>query len=125
HGIDASSQATVGNGFLALGARTVLATLLPVGGVQSASFIARLVYRLADFVPVALKARGRVLNWTEIVSGMLRMILASEILDALVGLPADLGTPRGDIQLKANEDINLHEDEEWFDNLLKNIAEYR
>ena len=32
HGIDASSQATVGNGFLAIGARTVLATLLPVGG---------------------------------------------------------------------------------------------
>jgi hypothetical protein len=54
HGIDASSQATVGNGFLFLGARTVLATLLPVGGNASAIFIGRLIYRLADFLPTGL-----------------------------------------------------------------------
>jgi CHAT domain len=94
HGIDALSHATVGNGFLFLGARTVLATLLPVNGFQSASFVARLIYRLADFIPAALSSRKRVLNWTEIISGMLRMTFASEVLDELIGPPDREGSPR-------------------------------
>jgi CHAT domain-containing protein len=124
-GIDASSHATVGNGFLFLGALTVLATLLPVGGLSSAAFISRLVYRIADFVPSAIAARRRALNWTEVVSGMLRRFLASEILDALVGPPEDIDTPRGKLLFKAGEDIDLREDEHWFDNLLDGIAENR
>jgi hypothetical protein len=125
HGIDASSHATVGNGFLALGAQTVLATLLPVGGVASAAFIARLVHRIGEFIPAAIKARGRALNWLEVMSGMLRMLLVSETLDALIGPPGDVGTPRGDLQLASSEDINMEEDEEWYDKLLSRIAEYR
>jgi hypothetical protein len=124
HGIDASSHATVGNGFLALGARTVLATLLPVGGFASASFISRLVYRLADFLPAALAAHKRVLNWTEVIAGMLRMLYASEVLDALVGPPAPLETPRGKIQSITSMDINTG-DEHWYDNLLDRIAKHR
>jgi hypothetical protein len=125
HGIDASSQATVGNGFLAIGAHTVLATLLPVDGPASASFIARLVYRIAEFVPSALRARTRVLNWNEVIGGMLRMLLATEILDALVGPPDEEGTPRYDMQLAANIDINTREAGDWFENLLKAIATHR
>jgi hypothetical protein len=124
-GIDALSHATVGNGFLALGAQTVLATLLPVGGFASASFIARLVYRIADFIPAALKARRRSLNWTEVVSGMLRMLLASEVLDALIGTPADEDAPRWKLQVETNTDINSNQDDHWFDNLLAKIAEHR
>ena len=125
HGIDASSQATVGNGFLFLGARAVLATLLPVNAYESASFVARFIYRLADFIPAALSARKRVLNWTEVIAGMLRMTLASELLDELVGPPAPTESPRGQIQLKVNIDINAREDDAWFDNLLHNISEHR
>ncbi len=124
HGIDALSHATVGNGFLALGARTVLATLLPVGGSASASFIARLVYRIADFLPAALAAKKRVLNWTEVVAGMLRMLYASEVLNELVGPPRALDSPRGNIQSAANADINTG-DERWYDNLLDRIAQHR
>lgn len=124
-GIDASSHATVGNGFLALGAQTVLATLLPVGGFASASFIARLVYRIADFIPAALKLQRRSLTWMEVVSGMLRMLLASELLDSLVGPPAEEGTFRSKLQIQVNADINIEEDENWFDNLLARIAEHR
>jgi hypothetical protein len=123
HGIDASTQATVGNGFLALHARTVLATLLPVGGLASAAFISRLVYRLADFLPAVMSAEKRVLNWTEVIAGMLRMLFASEMLDHLVGPPAPQGTPRGKLQLEANMDINTRE-EAWFDNLIAAIAEH-
>ncbi|WP_316204515.1 CHAT domain-containing protein [Bradyrhizobium sp. SZCCHNS3051] len=124
HGIDASSHATVGNGFLALGARTVLATLLPVGGRSSASFIGRLIYRIADFLPAMLRAEKRVLNWMEVVSGMLRMLLASEMLDHLVGPPSATETPRGQIQHSANIEINIG-DLDWYDNLLNRIAEHR
>jgi len=124
-GIDALSHATVGNGFLFLGALTVLATLLPVGGLASAAFISRLVYRVADFVPGAIADRGRALSWTEVVSGMLRMFLASEILDGLVGPSADVDTPRWKLQMQANEDINLKEDEHWYDHLLASIAAHR
>lgn len=124
HGIDASSHVTVSNGFLALGARTVLATLLPVDGFASASLIARLVHRIADFLPAALAAKKRVLNWTEVVAGMLRMLYASEVLDKLVGPPAPPESPRGKIQLAANMDINTG-DEDWYDNLLDRIAQHR
>lgn len=124
-GIDASSHATVGNGFLFLGALTVLATLLPVDGLSSAAFVSRLVYRIADFIPSAIAARRRVLNWTEVVSGMLRRILASEILDTLVGPPEGADTPQAKLLFTAGEDIDVKEDEHWFDNLLANIAENR
>ena len=125
HGIDASSQATVGNAFLGIGARTVLATLLPVGGHASAAFVARLVYRIADFIPAVLSAKKRVLNWTEIISGLLRMLLASEILNALVGPPAAEGTPRARLQAIANIEINSREFDDWYERLLGAIAEHR
>jgi hypothetical protein len=125
HGIDASSQATVGNGFLAIGAQTVLATLLPVGGIASAIFIVRLILRISDFIPYAIKMRGRTLSWSEVVGGMLRMLFASEILDALVSPPDDEGTPRYKIQDAVNHDINVKETDDWYDNMISAIAEYR
>src|SRR5262249_32292075 len=100
HGVDSPSHATVGIGFLVLGAITVVASLLPLGGASSAMFVARLVYRLADFIPSVLSAKKRVLNWTEIVSGMQRMFLASEVLNALVGTPDIEGSPRQTMQLQ-------------------------
>jgi hypothetical protein len=124
HGIDASSQATVGNGFLAIGARTVLATLLPVGGIASAVFITRLVYRIADFLPAALRSMERTLNWTEVIAGMLRMLLVSEILNALIPHGVIENTTHSDIQLQTNMDINTG-NARWFENLTERIADHR
>jgi hypothetical protein len=123
-GIDAGSHATVGNGFLAIGARTVLATLLPVGGVASGAFIARLILRLADFLPAVIAGGYRVLNWTEVIAGMLRMLFASELLDALVGPPTPLASARRQIQGRANMDINTG-DPAWFENLIDQVSIYR
>ena len=122
-GIDASSHATVGTGFLAAGAQTVLATLLPVDGRASAAFVARLIYRLADFIPAALKARRRVLNWTEVISGMQQMLLASELLDVLVG-PITAGSARERLQTEANVHINGG-DGGWYEWLHDAIAAHR
>ena len=124
HGLDSPSHATVGNGFLFLGAVTVVASLLPLGGYSSAEFIARLVYRLADFIPAALSVQKRVLNWAELVSGMQRMFLASETLNALVGPPDVKGSPRHTLHLQANVHINSYEPD-WFDKLLAGITEHR
>lgn len=121
--LDSPSHATVANGFLALGAMTVTATLLPIDGRAGAMFIGRLLYRLADFIPAALKRYGRVLNWTEIVQGMQRMTLASEILDKLVGPTANLNEPRGGIQSLANLDINSG-NPEWYEELLQRIQDH-
>lgn len=119
HGIDASSHATVANGFIALGARTVLATFLPVDGRPSAILIGRLMHRLAGFAPVAVKAYQRAITWTEIVSGMLRMSLATEIIIELAGEP---GTEIYDeLQGKANVEINGL-DPGWFDKLIERLA---
>jgi hypothetical protein len=98
--------------------------MLPVGGLSSAAFVARFVYRLADFLPAALRARKRVLNWNEVVSGMLRMLLASEMVHALVGPPAGPEAPQSKIQSAANLDINSY-DPDWYDNLLQRIADHR
>lgn len=125
HGLDALSHATVGNGFLALGARTVLATLLPVQAYQAALFVARLIHRLADFIGAALSSKRRALNWTEIMSGMLRMSFSTELLDELIGPPGPEGSVRWKLQLAANIDINSREDENWYTNLLEAIAKER
>lgn len=122
HGLDASTHATAANGFLALGARTVLATLLPVGGRESAAFIARLVLRIVDFLPAALAANARVLNWTEVVGGMLRMLLATEILNQLVAPSTAESELRTELHKKANLDINTA-NVDWYDNLLAGIAD--
>jgi hypothetical protein len=78
----------------------------------------------ADFLPALLKAEKRVLNWTEVIAGMLRMLLASEMLDHLVGPPAPPDSPRGRIQAAANMDINIG-DEGWYDKLLDRIVVHR
>lgn len=124
HGVDAASHATVGNGFLALGSLTVLATLLPIDGMAAALFIARLLYRLADFLPAALSANRRVLNWTEVVTGMQRMTVTSEILDALVNKADGVFTPRGRLQTEANRYINTGMPD-WYERLLADIARHR
>jgi hypothetical protein len=69
-------------------------------------------------------AEWRVLNWTEVVAGMLRMLFASEILDGLIGPPDPSESASRHIQTAANTDINRGH-KAWFDNLLDRIAEYR
>ncbi|EEQ94435.1 Hypothetical protein OINT_2001664 [Brucella intermedia LMG 3301] len=121
-GIDATSHATVGNGFIALGARTVLGTFLPVDGPRSAMFVARLMHRVAEFIPAAIKEYKRAVTWMEVVSGMLRMSLATEINIALVGVPGSAAY--NELQKRANFEINGL-DPRWFEKLVGRIATVR
>ncbi|MCI3131944.1 CHAT domain-containing protein [Phenylobacterium aquaticum] len=77
------NHATTANGFLSLGARTVLSSVLPLDARLAAIFAARLVYRVADFIPAAVGMYRRALTWTEIVCGLIRMQLLSEFIHAV------------------------------------------
>lgn len=82
----ARSSASVANGLLHLGARTVLATLLPIGGFEGAAMVGRLITRLAGFLPIASRSLGRVVMWSEVIGGMLRMQF---LFDLLIPLERD------------------------------------
>lgn len=115
-GVDASTHATVANGFLALGATSVLGTFLPVGGFSSAVFVARLMHRLAEYIPAMLKSVEHPLSWLEVIAGMLRMTVATEIINELVGLHGAIQTRQ-----RANIDINSRRTD-WFERLAENLA---
>lgn len=74
------NHATSGNGFLSLGARTVLASVFPLHAVDAAAFVARLLFRVAAYLPIAAEALGRAISWNEVVSGMVRMQLLTDYL---------------------------------------------
>lgn len=111
--IDAS-HASAANGFIAIGARTVLGTLLPIDARPAASFIGRLLHRLAEYLPNAISTFGRALRWTEIISGMLRMQLLTDLLAPFV----DDGTMSEErmraLHARGNHAINLL-DPDWYD----------
>lgn len=77
------NQATTANGFLSLGARTVLSSVLPLDARHAATFAARLIYRISDFIPAAVGAFRRALTWTELVCGLVRMQLLSEFIHGI------------------------------------------
>lgn len=74
---------TTANGFLSLGARSVLGSVFPLLAKDAAIFAARLLHRLAKFVPAAINTRGRAITWTDVVSGLLRMQLLTDFLRRL------------------------------------------
>lgn len=77
------NHATVANGFLALGCRSVLGSVFPLHASHAAIFTARLLYRVANYIPAAINMFGRSLTWLEVVSGMLRRQLVTDILRRL------------------------------------------
>lgn len=80
------NHATAANGFLSLGARTVLGSVFPLDGLDAAVFIGRLLLRIALFLPAEIERRRRPITWAELVSGMLRMLLLTDYLMHLLSL---------------------------------------
>jgi len=74
------NHATTATGFLSLGAVTVLGTFFPLSAFEAAVFAARLVHRVCDFLPAAIKQFDRSVSWCEVVGGMLRMTLMTDYL---------------------------------------------
>ena len=72
------NHATTANGFLAVGARTVLGSTFPIDAVSASAFVARLIYRVAEFVPLVHKLAGQSVTWMKILGGMIRMQLLTD-----------------------------------------------
>jgi len=109
------------NGMLAMGAVTVLATVLPVDSARSAIFIGRLLHRIQEFLPIVVK-RSSYMPWRSFMSGMLRMTYCTELIislieDAKIISFADYSR----IQMKANLAINSL-DPNWYDEFISEIS---
>lgn len=117
----AGSHTTTANGFLAAGARSVLGTLLPVAGVASAIMVARLVFRIAEFLPAVVAGQGRAIRWTSVVTGLLRMEYASELIRAVEKQTRQHKGWQA-VGLYANERINGG-DIGWYERIFQRVAE--
>lgn len=110
-------ESSVASALLFMGAWSVLGTLAPVDARASAMLIARFLFRLEAFLPALPGA----MNWTEVVTGMLRMSYATDLLfkfEELHGMTA--GSLR-EVQMTANIAITAN-DPSWFEKVLEGIA---
>jgi hypothetical protein len=112
------NHATTANGFLSLGTRAVIASVFPLHAMDASTFAARLVYRIASYVPAAVKAFDRALNWTEIVSGMIRMQLCTDLLRRLLVRNLITEADYQEVGTNANLSINGVLDDPFEDSLL-------
>jgi hypothetical protein len=80
--------------------------MLPIGVREGAIFSARLVFRLAAFLPIAMSFLGRVVRWSEVVGGMLRMQLLTDILKPALLAGKIAADDYHDVLAKANFHAN-------------------
>ncbi len=74
------NHATTATGFLTLGSTAVLGSFFPLLATEAAIFAARLMHRVAEFIPGYIQAFKRSITWSEVVGGMLRMTLLRDYL---------------------------------------------
>lgn len=78
--VDRNHETTT-NAFLLAGARTVLASALPILSGQSSNFILRLLIRVQRYLPLRVKDEGGVsVRWSSFVTGMTRRVFYTEFI---------------------------------------------
>ena len=100
------SHATTANAFLEAGSRAVLGTLLPINANRAAMFVCRLLLRLAEFVPAVTLARGAAVHWSEVIGGMLRVQLLTDLLQPRLHSGELSEEDYNDIHVQGNTAIN-------------------
>lgn len=115
-----ASHVTSSNGFLSLGASTVLSTLMPVSAKESAIMIGRLIYRIEEYLPTYLEHYGNVLRWIDLVGGLFRMVYMSDLKKFLfMRLKPDFTVAQYKrIGYMSNHYINS-DDEDWYNKSIK------
>jgi hypothetical protein len=79
------SHATPAHALLMAGVDTVVGTTLPVDARYSATFVARLLYRIDSYLPNIVAGPQGVARWSRIVPGLQRMNYVTEMLRAVDG----------------------------------------
>ncbi|RMN27166.1 hypothetical protein ALQ62_01752 [Pseudomonas coronafaciens pv. zizaniae] len=113
------SHASVANGFLKSGAKSVVGTFAPVDSVHTGVTVARILYRMSKYLPI--KTRNAPCSWRKVMSGFFRMSYITDILRDLHGdaklLSEDQSRRLG---IEANVWINS-EDPEWLQKIKASI----
>jgi hypothetical protein len=119
----AGSHASVGNGLIRSGAVTVIGTLLPVDAVKSATFVARLLYRIDAFLPALQALDKNFVTWRVLVSTFFRMSYSTDVLrffiDEKQWIP---DSAFRDIGVVANYEINALRPD-WHSRFIDRIAQ--
>lgn len=115
------SHVSVANGLLSSGALSVIGTFLPVSGAKSATFIARILYRIDAFLP-AIKSMGfDSITWRTLISDFMQMSYATDVLYFFAGKRIIDADAMREINLEANYLINSRVSD-WYDLLLSSVA---
>ena len=116
------NHATAASGFLSIGARTVLGSVFPINAKDAAVFVARLLFRIAEFVPSAQRSFHRSLTWLEVMSGMIRMQLLTDFCRRLFirGMVDKNGYM--EIHMAGNVSINSFQ-KQPFDAVIESVCE--
>ena len=112
---------SIANGFLAAGAKSVIATNSPVDSIESGIFIARILYRI-DLLLSTFVSDGKVITWLDFISDFFRMSYVTDVTKHFL----TYGLINESEYLKIGEQenwlINLR-NPEWFQSLLKFLSE--
>jgi hypothetical protein len=112
------SDGSIANGFLMLGAISVLATVTPISAVDAAIFTGRLMLRLADFVPLVA---GSGYRWSDVITGLLRMAYVTDMLRSFEKRGWLSAEMYREIQFQANMGINSGKSD-WFEEVLSSSS---
>jgi hypothetical protein len=119
-----ASHVTTANGFLAAGAKTVVATALPIDARASGLFVARLLLRINQLLPLHFAASDRPYRWSLLVSGMQKRQYMTDIVFATakrLGIKADQSFLRR-VSLDAGGLIDTGR-EGWLEALIRILSE--
>ena len=120
HPVD-GSHASVANGFLSIGVKAVLGTYAPVDAQHTAIFVARLLYRIAFFLPMLTKHRP--VSWREIVGTFFRMSYVTDVLRDLLDVRQAINeTQFQQLHYDANMAINAGT-QDWLENLQQGVID--
>ncbi len=119
-----ASHATTANGFLAAGAKTVVATSLPIDARSSGLFVARLLLRINQLLPIHFANSDRPYRWSSLLSGMQKRQYMTDVVFATakaLRLKADQELLRR-VSLDAGARIDTGA-EGWFQALIRILSE--
>lgn len=121
HPID-RSHASTANAFLMMGAKTVLATLLPINANYAALFIWRLLFRISECVPIVTDEMDRNIRWTHVVSGLIRRQYVYEVTKGLIRCGAPIDDEQAiEIGITVGNRIDPWR-EDWYETLIEELA---
>jgi len=116
------SHASVANGFIESGVRSVVGTLAPVDSSHAAVFVMRLLERIAVYLPLVLKRRTY--TWREIMTGLFRMSYVRDVMEGLRDRLSLITQEQYEsIHIEVNMLINTYEDKLWFEKFRALVAE--